>query len=95
MNIALIGYGKMGKTIEEIATQRGHVIVLKIDENNIADFTKENIAKADVAIEFTGPHTAYENVKKALGFHVPVVCGSTGWLEKLKEIENLEIKSGN
>ncbi|MGC4034682.1 MAG: 4-hydroxy-tetrahydrodipicolinate reductase [Chitinophagaceae bacterium] len=89
MNIALIGYGKMGKTIEEIAVQRGHTIVLKIDENNTADFNKENIEKADVAIEFTGPHSAYENVKKSIEFGVPLVCGSTGWLEKLNEIENL------
>jgi 4-hydroxy-tetrahydrodipicolinate reductase len=89
MNIALIGYGKMGKTIEEIAIQRGHKIVLTIDENNQSDFTKENLNKADVAIEFTGPHSAYENVKKAIEFNSPLVCGSTGWLEKLDEIKKL------
>jgi 4-hydroxy-tetrahydrodipicolinate reductase len=89
MKIALIGYGKMGKIIEEIAVQRGHEIVLKIDEFNVADFTKENISKADVAIEFTGPHSAYENVKKALEFGVPVVCGSTGWLDKMDAIIRL------
>lgn len=89
MKIALIGYGKMGKTIEEIAVNRGHEIVLKIDEDNLSDFTKENISKADVAIEFTGPHTAYENVKKTLEFNTPIVCGSTGWLEKLEEIKQL------
>jgi 4-hydroxy-tetrahydrodipicolinate reductase len=83
MNIALIGYGKMGKAIEEIAMQRGHHIVLKIDEYNLPEFNKENISKADVAIEFTGPHSAYENVKKALEFNIPVVSGSTGWTEKL------------
>ena len=64
MRIAIIGYGKMGHMIEEVAVQRGHEIVLKINIENTEDFTKENIAKADVAIEFTGPHTAYENVKK-------------------------------
>jgi len=89
MNIALIGYGKMGKIIEEIALQRGHIVVLKIDVNNQEDFTKENIAKADVAIEFTGPHSAYENVKKAISFGVPLVCGSTGWLENLEEIKKI------
>jgi len=89
MRIALIGYGKMGRAIEEIALKRGHEIVLKIDEYNLADFTKENISGAEVAIEFTGPHSAYENVKKALGFDVPLVCGSTGWLEKLEEVKNL------
>ena len=89
MKIALIGYGKMGKAIEEIAVQRGHEIVLKIDEPNLSDFTKENISKADVAIEFTGPQSAWENVKKALAFDVPLVCGSTGWLEKLEEVKKL------
>lgn len=89
MKIALLGYGKMGKAIEEIAHHRGHEVVLKIDEYNLADFTEENIRKADVAIEFTGPHSAYENVKKALEFDIPVVCGSTGWLKKLQEIKSL------
>ena len=86
MKIALIGYGKMGKAIEEIAVAKGHEIVLKIDIQNAADFTKENIAKADVAIEFTGPHSAFNNVMKCLAFNIPVICGSTGWLEKWGEV---------
>jgi 4-hydroxy-tetrahydrodipicolinate reductase len=86
MNIALIGYGKMGKAIESIALEKGHNIVLKIDLDNAADLTKENLSKADVAIEFTGPHSAFENVKKCLGFGIPVVSGSTGWLDKWDEI---------
>jgi len=86
MNIALIGYGKMGKAIEEIALQRGHTIVLKIDIDNADQFTKENVSKAEVAIEFTGPHSAYDNVKKLMKFGVATVCGSTGWVEKLPEI---------
>jgi len=69
--------------------QRGHEPVLKIDEYNLHDFTKENIREADVGIEFTGPHSAYENVRKCLEFDLPVVCGSTGWLEKLEEIRKL------
>ena len=89
MKIALIGYGKMGKAIEDIAVNRGHEIVLKIDEYNLSDFNKKNITTANVAIEFTGPHSAYDNVKKALEFDVPLVCGSTGWLEKLDKIEKL------
>ena len=88
MNIALIGYGKMGKAIEEIAVKRGHTIVEKIDLDNAADFTKDNLSKADVAIEFTGPHSAYENVKKLMQFGTATVCGSTGWLEKLDEIKS-------
>jgi 4-hydroxy-tetrahydrodipicolinate reductase len=89
MNIALIGYGKMGKTIEEIAVQRNHEIVLKIDIDNAGDFTRENLLKADAAIEFTGPHSAFENVKKLMQFGTATVCGSTGWLEKLNEIHQL------
>jgi len=89
MRIALIGYGKMGKAIEEIAVNRGHEIVLKIDEYNLADLNKKSISTANVAIEFTGPHSAYDNVKKTLEFDVPLVCGSTGWLEKLDEIKKL------
>lgn len=87
MKIALIGYGKMGKAIEEIAVAKGHEIVLKIDVQNNHEFTKENIQKADVAIEFTGPHSAFENVRKCIELGIPVVSGSTGWLEKWSEIE--------
>ena len=86
MNIALIGYGKMGKAIEEIALRRNHSVTLKIDENNTTDFTKENLSKTGVAIEFTGPHSAFENIKKCLEWGIPVVCGSTGWTERLDEI---------
>lgn len=89
MNIALIGYGKMGKAIEEIALQRGHMIVLKIDFDNLQDLTKENVQKADVAIEFTGPHSAFENVLRCLEYGVPLVCGSTGWLDKWEEVKKL------
>lgn len=85
MNIALIGYGKMGKAIESIALEKGHQIVLKIDINNADEFNRENISKVDVAIEFTGPHSAFNNVMKCLELGVPVVCGSTGWLERWEE----------
>lgn len=87
MNIVLIGYGKMGKTIESILLQRGHTVILAIDVENQQDFTKENITKADVAIEFTSPHSAYDNVMKLLSFNIPVVCGSTGWLQKFDEVK--------
>lgn len=87
MKIALIGYGKMGKIIEAVATARGHEVVLKIDLENINDFNQESLSKADVAIEFTGPHTAFDNVMKCINFSTPVVCGSTGWLEKLAIVE--------
>src|SRR5688572_22091119 len=85
MNIALIGYGKMGKAIEEIALQRGHEVMLKIGQSNIGQFNTANLSKADVAIEFTNPHSALENVKKCLDAGVPVVCGTTGWTDQLEE----------
>lgn len=87
IKIALIGYGKMGKAIEAIALQRGHEIVLKIDVDNAADFTAANLEKADAAIEFTGPHSAFNNVMKCLEYGVPLVCGSTGWLDKMDEVK--------
>lgn len=94
MRIAIIGYGKMGHMIEEVAIQRGHQVVLKINIENTEDFTKENIAKADVAIEFTGPHTAYDNVKKCIEFGIPVVSGSTGWNTKLEEMKGYAKQKG-
>lgn len=88
MRIALIGYGKMGHMIEEVALQKGHEVVVKINIDNTEDFTKENLSKADVAIEFTGPSSACENVKKCIDFGIPVVSGSTGWNDKLAEIKS-------
>ena len=93
MNIALIGYGKMGKAIEEIALQRGHDIVLKIDIENVSAFNQKNLSKADAAIEFSGPHSAFSNVMKCLQFKTPVVCGSTGWLDKIEEAKKYCIES--
>jgi 4-hydroxy-tetrahydrodipicolinate reductase len=86
MKIALIGYGKMGHAIEEIALKKGHEIVLKITIDNVEDMTLENLQKADIAIEFTGPESAVENLQKCFEAGVPVVCGSTGWLNKWEEI---------
>lgn len=89
MKIALIGYGKMGKAIEQMALNRGHQIGLKIDVNNLDEFTQQNIAACDVAIEFTSPHTAVDNLKRLLNFNIPVVCGSTGWLSQVDDITSL------
>ncbi len=83
MKIALVGYGKMGHMIEEIAQQRGHEIVLRIQSGNREDFNQDNLSKADVAIEFTGPDSAFDNVKKCLESGIPVVSGSTGWNDQL------------
>ena len=89
MKIALIGYGKMGHAIEQIASDKGHEIALRIGIENLEDFTLENVAKADVAIEFTSPHSAAENIKKCIEAGVAVVCGSTGWLQQLEEIKKM------
>jgi 4-hydroxy-tetrahydrodipicolinate reductase len=93
MKIALIGYGKMGKAIEEIAVSRGHEIVLKVGIENLEDNTIENIGRADVAIEFTGPDSAWDNVRRCMDARVPVVCGSTGWLQHLEEAKAYCTKS--
>ncbi len=94
MKIALIGYGKMGHMIEEIATQRGHQISLTISIDNTEDFTSENLAGADVAIEFTAPQIAYDNVRRCLDFGVPVVSGSTGWNENIEAAKSYCLQRG-
>lgn len=86
MKIALIGYGKMGHAIEEIALSKGHEIVLKINIDNTEDFTVSAVQQADVAIEFTGPETALQNILKCIEAGVPVVSGSTGWLDSWERV---------
>lgn len=88
MKVALIGYGKMGKTIEEILLQRQHEIVLKIDKNNLYDFTKENLQKADIAIEFSNPNAAVQNYLTCFDANIPVVSGTTAWLSQFDEVMN-------
>ena len=86
MKIALIGYGKMGHAIEEAALSRGHEIVCRIDKDNQEDFDSVSFKSADVAIEFTAPSVAVDNYRRAFAAGVPVVSGTTGWLEHLPEI---------
>ena len=87
MKIALIGYGKMGHAIEEAALSRGHEIVCRIDKDNQEDFDSQSFKSADVAIEFTAPSVAIGNYRKAFAAGVPVVSGTTGWLEHLPEVQ--------
>lgn len=95
MKIALIGYGKMGKEIEKIALSRGHEIVSIIDVNNQDDFDSEAFRSADVAIEFTNPHVAYQNYIRTFNAGVKLVSGSTGWMkEHGEEIKNLCTEGG-
>nr|WP_298994027.1 4-hydroxy-tetrahydrodipicolinate reductase [uncultured Polaribacter sp.] len=84
MKIALLGYGRMGQEIEKIATSRGHEIVIKKDAGDSIDITK-----ADVAIDFSIPTSAFENISNCLENNVPVISGTTGWLEKYAEAVNL------
>lgn len=86
MKIILLGYGKMGKTIERVAIDRGHHISARIDIDNATDFDSAN---GDVAIEFSHPDAAFENVKNCINRNLPVVCGTTGWLKRRGEIESL------
>ena len=94
MKIALIGYGKMGKTIEQIALNRGHQIVSIVDINNPEEFQSANFKSADVAIEFTTPATAFDNYMKSFAAGVPVVSGTTGWLDRIGEIKEKCEKEG-
>ena len=92
MKIALIGYGKMGHMIESIAKERGHEIVSVIDKNNLDEFESNAFASADVAIEFTTPQTAANNILRAWKAGVPVVCGTTGWDVSEFRIMNYELR---
>ncbi len=94
MKIALLGYGKMGKEIEKIAVSRGHEIVLKVNVDNAKDLTIDNLKKADAAIEFSTPETAYSNIQKCFEANVPVVVGTTGWLHKIEEVKNSATNEG-
>lgn len=95
LTIALIGYGKMGKAIEAIAVEKGHTVLLKIDINSMDEFTKENLQQCDVAIEFTSPHSAVNNIITCFEAGIPVVSGSTGWLKRWDEVKQVcEAKNG-
>jgi len=87
MKIALLGYGKMGKEIEKTALERDHQITLVIDAFNLQDFTSENLRKAEVAIDFSTPGSAFENILRCFDAGIPVVCGTTGWLDKFTEVK--------
>lgn len=93
MNIAIIGYGKMGKEIEQIAIERGHKVVLKINSQNVSDFNFDNLKKVDAAIEFTNPDLAVNNINVCLSSNTPVVVGTTGWYDKFDEIRESVVEN--
>ena len=89
MKVAIIGYGKMGHEIEQVLLSRGHSVALIIDQDNAHDLCAEKLAGVDVAIEFTTPTTAYSNVRTCIECGTPVVSGTTGWHDKLEELQAL------
>lgn len=89
MKVAIIGYGKMGHEIEQVLLERGHSVALIIDQDNAHDLRAERLAEVDVAIEFTTPTTAYTNVRTCIECGTPVVSGTTGWHDKLEELQAL------
>lgn len=91
MKIALVGYGKMGKIIDEISQSRGHEVVARLKETP----TKESLNDADVVIEFSNPEAAFENIKVCLENKIPVICGTTGWLDKKPEIERIAVEQNS
>lgn len=93
MNIGIIGYGKMGREVEKIALKKGHEIKLKINSKNINELNKKSISNIDVAIEFSKPESAYNNIKFCIKNKIPIVCGTTGWTHRISEIEKLCIKN--
>ena len=89
MKAAIIGYGKMGREIEKILLERGHSVALVIDTDNASDLNAANLAQADVALEFTMPTTAYGNIRTCIENATPVVSGTTGWTDRLPELQEL------
>ena len=89
MKIALVGYGKMGHIIDELATKKGHEIVARLNETP----TAENLNSPDVVIEFSNPEVAFNNIKICLENNIPVICGTTGWLDQKPEIEKIALQN--
>ena len=89
MKIAIVGYGKMGRIIEEIAERKGHEIVAKLNDTP----TLDNLKNPDVVIEFSSPESAFENIKTCLELKIPVICGTTGWLDQKPEIEKIALQN--
>lgn len=86
LRIAIIGYGKMGRAIEEVALERGHSVALRIDTPNRSELSAVGLRSVDVAIEFTSPSAARQNVEACLSAGTPVVCGTTGWNEEAAQV---------
>ena len=95
MKIAILGYGKMGRIIEQFAIERGHEVVLKVNVDNLDDLSIRNLEQADVAIDFSTPNSALSNIEICFAAHVPIVVGTTGWYGSLQEVKNKCEESNN
>lgn len=92
MKFSIIGYGKMGKEVAQIAQSKAHTLIDIFDIDNISQLTIQNLQKADLVFEFTNPHSAYKNVKLCLEASVACVCGTTGWNQQLEELKKITIE---
>lgn len=88
MKIALLGYGKMGHIIEQFAQSRDHEVILKIDSQNTTELTTQNLKRADIAIDFSTPHTVLNHIKECFVANLPIVVGTTGWYDHLQQVKN-------
>ncbi len=95
MNIAILGYGKMGMIIEQLAIERGHEVVLKVNADNLEDLRIENLKNADVAIDFSTPDSVLGNIALCFDARVPIVVGTTGWYGRLQEVKDQCIEGNN
>ena len=93
MKVAILGYGKMGQIIEKIALERGHNILLKINQHNIDELNIDNLKKADVIIDFSTPESAKTNITLSIDANKPIISGTTGWLDDYKEVKDYCIKN--
>jgi len=92
INIGIIGYGKMGQAIEKTALKKGHKIIFKLNSKNKKKLNKKTLSNIDVAIEFSNPNDAFYNIKMCIKNQIPVVCGTTGWMDKFNEAKQLCVK---
>lgn len=86
MKIAMLGYGKMGKAIEKLAQRKGHTYILKVTRQNMTDYSDADLKQADVAIEFSEPAAAVHNIRRCIELNIPVVSGTTGWMDQYEEV---------
>ncbi|MCB0402427.1 MAG: 4-hydroxy-tetrahydrodipicolinate reductase [Flavobacteriales bacterium] len=93
MRIGIIGYGKMGREIEQIAVDRGHEVTMRITSQNVKDYNFDTLKNVDVAIEFTNPDFAVNNINTCLSADTPIVVGTTGWYDRFEEVKQSVVEN--